>query len=73
MRGIRNRLRVQWGLGSAWASAQSDRGLRCALIEYLRALRAVTTLIGLGGGPGGSGSSLNAGPKLLVFPRSGSL
>ena len=49
---------------SAWASAQSDQSLRCALNGYLRTqcffMRTAKILIKLGGRPGWSESSLGA-------------
>ena len=55
---------AQRRLRSAWASAQSDQSLRCALSGYLRAqaffMRTAKTLIRLGGCPGWSESSLGA-------------
>ena len=55
---------VQRWLRSAWASAQSDQSLRCALNWKLRTqaffMRTAKTLIRLGGCPGWSESSLGA-------------
>ena len=55
---------AQWRLISAWAFAQSDQCLRCALSAWLRAqaffMRTAETLIRLGKCPGWSESSLGA-------------
>ena len=55
---------AQRRLRSAWASAQSDRSLRCALNGYLRTqaffMQTSKTLIRLGGCPGWSESLLGA-------------
>ena len=55
---------AQQRLRSAWASAQSDQSLHCALNGYLRTqsffMRTEKTLIRLSGCPGWSGSSLGA-------------
>ena len=64
-------------LRSAWASAQSDQSLRCALSGYLRTQfcfrRTALTLIRLGGCPGWSESSLGAQIILLVLSCRGSI
>ena len=55
---------AQRRLRSAWASAQCDQSLRCALNGYLRTqtffMRTAKTLSWLGGCPGWSESSLGA-------------
>ena len=55
---------AQRRLRSAWASAQSDQSLRCALNGKLRTqfffMRTAKSLIRLGGCPGSSESSLGA-------------
>ena len=60
-----------WRLILAWASAQSDQSLRCALNGKLRTqvffIRTAKTLIRLGGSPGWSESSLGAHAILLVL------
>ena len=53
---------AQRRLRSAWASAQSDQTLRCALDGKLRFRQTAKTLIRLGGCPGWSESSLGAQP-----------
>ena len=57
---------AQQRLRSAWASAQSDQSLRCALSGWLRTqaffMRTAKTLIRLGECPGWSESSLGAHP-----------
>ena len=59
-----NGMCAQRRLRSAWASAQSDQSLRCALNGYVCVLaffkRTAKTLIRLGGCPGWSESSLGA-------------
>ena len=59
-----NGMCAQRRLRSAWASAQSDQSLRCALNGYVSVLaffkRTAKTLIRLGGCPGWSESSLGA-------------
>ena len=66
----------QWRLRSAWASAQSDQSLHCALNGYPRTqaffMRTAKTLIRLGGCPGWSESSLGAHVILLVLSCGGS-
>ena len=61
---------------SAWASAQSDQSLRCALSGSLRTqgffMRTAKTLIRLGGCPGWSKSSLGAHATLFVLSCGGS-
>ena len=61
-------------LRSAWASAQSDQSLRCALRTQGFCMRTAKTLIRLGGCPGWSESSLGAQPHIrLVLWWGGSL
>ena len=68
-----NGMCVQRRLRSAWASAQSDQSLCCALNGYLRAqcffMRTANTLIRLGGCPDWSESSLGA-HSLVCFVMS---
>ena len=73
-----NDMRAQQRLRSAWASAQSDQSLHCALNRQLRAkcffMRTAKTLdqIRLGRCPGWSESSLGAQVILLVLSCGGS-
>ena len=71
-----NGMCAQRRLRSAWASAQSDQSLRCALNGQLRTpaflMRTAKTLIRLGGCPGWSESSLGAHALLLVLSWGGS-
>ena len=67
---------AQRRLRSAWASAESDQSLRCALKGRLRTqgffMQTEKTLIRLGGHPGWSESSLGAQVILLVLLCCGS-
>ena len=71
-----NGMCVQRRLRSAWASAQSDQSLRCALSGSLRTqaffMRKARTLIRLGGCPGWSKSSLGVHGILLGLSWGGS-
>ena len=68
---------AQRRLRSAWAFAQSDQSLHCALNRKLRAqcffIRTAKTLIRLGGCPGWSESPLGAHAILFVLSWGGSV